>query len=260
MLLRYTHERFLKYWDGYVVEPSGISWGQWLIVGSVVILDVLGIFGFVAWRKRVAQSATMTRTGKMLLTLCLGWFMQLASVSTAMAFEKPPIAAFGGNLWRTPNADSVNCVYLQMRLLGHGVDYATLKQSVHADEVGTSLGMLKEVTGRCGLQTRILRCAPSELAKLPMPAIAHMEDQRTGGGRFVLLFTAGKESYGIIDGTTATIEELSADEFLREWSGYVLIADSEAPQQWMLSLGAGILAIAMYAWWRIRGSLERFGS
>jgi hypothetical protein len=84
-----------------------------------------------------------------------------------------------------------------------------------------------------------------------MPVIAHLDGLRPGG-RFVLVFAPGNVNYGLIDGTTATIKDLPADEFRRNWSGYVLVADLEDRRPWMLSAGTGILMLAIYAWWRVR--------
>jgi hypothetical protein len=140
-LIRYDWDHFLHYWDGYILEPYVTSWGEWLTAGTLSLLATLGVMAL--WGKCAARRTATAHTGRILLVVCLGWFFQPSTLSPALATGGISSGMSGREMWRTADADGVNCLYLQLRLLGHSVDYASVRKVIHPEGGGTSLSKLK---------------------------------------------------------------------------------------------------------------------
>jgi predicted double-glycine peptidase len=243
-LTRFRWERFPAFWSGYVLEPAdSFPWRPCLALLSLSLWAGLCV---LALREGRTARRGSPRPGGVILALAwLGGLWAFAAPPPAAAAEQSPDVP-DAEVWRRPGADGLNCLYLQLRLLGHGVDYRDLDKVVRPKSQPTSLATLEAAAGRCGLPARVRRCTPGDVATLPLPVIAHLDDPG-GGGRFVLLFGEGGGKYGVIDGATATIKEVPADEFRRAWSGHVLVPDTDTSPAWPWSLSAGVLVLAVYA-------------
>ena len=57
----------------------------------------------------------------------------------------------GSEEWRTMANDAVNCLYLQLAILGHPVDYSGVREAVFANGGVVSIVALREAAGRRGL-------------------------------------------------------------------------------------------------------------
>ena len=232
-------------WTGYVLEPRSAqqAWTEVIALNGVGLLAVLGV-ALLASHRRSPAGAPKLGAG-LLLIAC--WS---ASGATLVAASEPSAGARDGSgEWRTAANDAVNCLYLQLAIVGQPVEYARIREAVFAKGGAVSMVALREAAGRCGLPLKVVRCGPDELRRMPMPVIVYMHSTRTGGG-FALLYSLDDERYGIIPGE-ACIQEKEIDQFRRDWSGFALVR--EPPDDgWLSAIAGSFVLIAVYSGWRLR--------
>lgn len=146
--------------------------------------------------------------------------------------------------WRSPTNDAGNCVYIQLRVLGRKVDYATVHGMFRDGSDHPSLVSIRDALRRFGLDTRIVRCAPTELARMPMPVITYLHGDREGGG-FAIIHHVGEDRCGLVIGATATLEEVSIDRFRRDWCGLV-VAPQTTTNQRRPAFFASLILLGVY--------------
>jgi hypothetical protein len=244
---RVPRSKLAGIWTGYVLEPRSVQqdWTEVITLNGVGLLVVLGV-ALLASHWRSPAGAAKLGAG-LLLIAC--WS---ASGATPVAASEPSLDEPGE--WRTTANDAVNCLYLQLAILGHPVEYARVRQAVFAKGDAVSLVALREAAGRCGLPLKVVRCGPDELRRMPMPVIVYMHGTRTGGG-FALLYSLDDERYGFIPGV-ACIQEKGIDTFRRDWSGFALVR--EPPDDgWLSAIAGSFVLIAGYSGWRLRHGRNR---
>lgn len=244
-VLRPRRFKIAGIWTGYVLEPMVMqqTWTELITLNGVGLLAVLGAVLLVS-RRRSPAGAPKLGAG-LLLIAC--W--SASDVTLVAASEPSPGARDGPGEWRTMANDAVNCLYLQLAILGHRVDYARVREAVFAKGGAVSIAALREAAGRCGLPVKIVRCSPDELRRMPKPVIVYMHGTRTGGG-FALLCGLDDERCDLISGATACIQEAEIDQFRRDWSGFALVP--EPPDDgWLSAIAGSFVLIAGYSGWRL---------
>lgn len=159
-------------------------------------------------------------------------------------------------IWRTPQHDAVNCLYLLLRLSDRQIEYTDVKESLRASEGQVSFAELRDAAGSLGQATELYQCGPDDLAGDRLPVISLIENPTGRGGVFVLLIGFDGSQWHYINGATATIEEMPIDDFRRHWSGCFL-ARRSGGNMWAMSIGGGMLVIVGYWWLRVRPSSNR---
>jgi ATP-binding cassette subfamily B protein len=90
---------------------------------------------------------------------------------------------------------------------------------------GTNLLGLARAAGELGFSTRAVRGPFEALSDLPLPAIAHVENE-LGLGHFVVLHQADADSVVVAD-PAAYVKRLSKEHFCRTWTGCLLILERD---------------------------------
>jgi hypothetical protein len=142
-----------------------------------------------------------------------------------------------GSTWcRTPENDAINCLYLQLLLLGYTESYETFRQKVRGEPRSFNLKSLAELGRELGFRLTPVTTSVSELAQAGMPAIVHLEEHGSGTGRFLLFLWADKDetTIAVIDGSDVKFAQMPRDRFRRNWTGYALTA--QPPISWELWL------------------------
>jgi len=105
---------------------------------------------------------------------------------------------------------------------------------------GASLQQLKELCDSLGLRVSVYSASPEQCKHVSLPAIVYFDNYRGSGGHFQLLVGLDDDEVRLIDGTTATLDFMTVDDFRRRWSGYLLA--TSGPFQWrtFFSLLAGL--------------------
>lgn len=147
--------------------------------------------------------------------------------------------------FRRPAMDGLNCLYLQLRLLGYTGTYERFLQELPAEPGALSLASLVAVAKRFGFALTPVKLVPSELAMTGSPVIVHFEETGIGKGRFhVFLGMSDDEAaVALINGAYVTRHWMPRDEFRRNWTGYALVA--RPPFAWQLWIRRSVVVLVI---------------
>jgi hypothetical protein len=104
-----------------------------------------------------------------------------------------------------------------------------------ADRHGVgSLEQLRIAAGRLGLVCGVYSCGFANLMSLNQPAVVLVESGGLSNAGFIVLLSvdvkgSGDERVLLLDGATASLCAVPLDQFRRQWSGHLLIAESDSP-------------------------------
>jgi Peptidase C39 family len=157
--------------------------------------------------------------------------------------------------YRTPENDAVNCLYLQLRLLGYTENYEVFREQLPADPSSMSLDSMARVGQKMGFRLVPVKISLSDLAKAGAPVIVHFEQEGIGKGQF-LLFLAMTESeyaFSVIEGRYIWRTQMPRDEFRRKWTGYALIPRPRIDWElWIRRGAAALVVLGAGAWLALR--------
>jgi ABC-type bacteriocin/lantibiotic exporter with double-glycine peptidase domain len=234
---RFRTERFAAFWSGHVLAPSqpNMEAGRREAIFTIGFWSVAGL----GW---AGARVIRRRTRSLLVVLGIASTSSFAIPIPCRAQSSIATAERGGVLWRIPQNDGLNCLYMLFKLHGKSIDYATLKSAFEGSDHGVSLGRLRDIGRESGLSMSVYKCRPMDLARAGRPVVAFIEGSEGLGGSFDLILDVDESRCLLIDGGGAYLSEVPIDQFRRSWSGYVLAVDSPGWTTPALSAGAGGLA------------------
>jgi len=207
-----------QFWSGYVlIADSGPSVP--LLLLAVSLFGWL-LLGFLVLKKNRYSIPIM-------MVFALGILPDRPSVMAAQSLDGPQVKSLDWAAhYRTPENDAVNCLYLQLRLLGYTGSYAAFREQLPDEPRSLSLVSLANLSRELGFRLMPVKMTVSELAQARTPVIVHFEESEIGSGRFLLFLGMGKSETTVvlIDGAYLTFAEMPRDQFRRKWTGYALIA------------------------------------
>jgi hypothetical protein len=178
---------------------------------------------------------------------CIGAMVVLLAPVAVVADET------GGNFveWRCRQRDGVNCLYLQLRLLGYTGSYEDVVNAVPGDLAQPTLASLAQAARRLGYCLVPVKMTAAEVFDLRFPTIIHFEEKGIDNGRFHLLLGSTATMVHLVGGEFITRYRLrmSKDRFRRGWTGYALVPGS--PSHWpgrILGIASGALMIMGIHW------------
>ena len=132
--------------------------------------------------------------------------------------------------WRADRSCGIASTYAFLRLSDVEVDYDKLVRLIPLDDQGASLFHLQKCCEDLGQRVRSVTALPRDLDHIAMPAIAHLFHSRgdsANKGHYVVLVGLKGANVYIIDPTTSALHYMLRADFLRAWSGYMLIRDTD---------------------------------
>jgi predicted double-glycine peptidase len=251
----YLPEKFLEYWDGYLLVPDE-SIGAADVLYPAVAGILLGALGLRWARRRRSGTGRLPAWAARPRWLP---FLLLAAVSltppSARAEAPPAPAGDDGQIWRVESHDGANCLALFLNICGKPVDYQELRKALVGPKAQDSLSNLCATARRHGLAARVVTTNPAELRTMDMPAIVHLDSNP--GGSFCLIYEVGDQELRGFAGDNMRWMKIPMEEFRRSWSGYALVPQAERGS-WLWSTTLGLLAMATYG--RVRMGLGRRAS
>ncbi len=184
----------------------------------------------------------------------------LAAAYRARADVEAPRASPEAKTWRIGNKCGINVIYLMASLLTNKPDYEQVERLVPVDEKGTTLVQMRDGARPFGLNLEIVKGTPEALLACRLPVVAHWEEEQGSTGHYVIVLAASENEVQYIDGTSAMISTVSMTDFLRKWTGFLLLP-SEG-QRWRAALpaaavvGASLLGISLFLGRRRLNSLS----
>lgn len=169
-------------------------------------------------------------------------------------FRSMSVASENTDAWRSEQRCGINAAYAALQAAGLNVSYDLLIKKIPISEGrGTSLQELADAITDLGLAMRTIKASPHEFFSIQFPAIAHLEmdvseiSELNQTGHFVLVISSTPTTVRYLDGSSGQILDTSTEDFLRRWSGYLII-QAPRPKTFQtfcvmaLALTAGCLA------------------
>jgi hypothetical protein len=132
--------------------------------------------------------------------------------------------------WREAQSCGVACGYMLARLLGSEITYDDAVAAIPIEKGGSSLLGLQEGLAALGVSATVLRAKPRDLDHFATPLIAHVLPRRETNnaiGHFLLVLQIDDRSVRYIEPNyAASIETVSRSQFVRCWSGYLILPES----------------------------------
>ncbi len=114
------------------------------------------------------------------------------------------------------------CLLSVARYYGLGLPISRIRQDAGTDQRGTSVLGLVEAATRLGFLARGVRGPVESLARVPLPAIAHVVVDRTLQ-HFVVVHAANDREVRIMDPRDGQLHRLSTRDFAERWSGVLVL-------------------------------------
>lgn len=247
-----TADDFVRRWTRYVVEPLRPASGMGEAIGYVLAAGGLALCAFSvfatvreprAWRRIVSRMPRCT-------AILRSYVVVSVFCATPKSGAAQPPVAVGDTVqrWRVAEHDGLNCLYLLLRLADSRVEYGDLLAlSANATTRRLSLDHLQRAARELGMETAVTKRRPTYHTPAHLPLIAHIDGARPDGGEFVLVVGRSRSKLRIVRGGTMTLADVSMDEFLRDWSGFVLErAAGSLVRVAFAAAGAGFWLIGLY--------------
>ena len=196
-------------------------------------------------------------TGVLLGSLLLGIRDHLEHGVWASTDERSgPVAADVLSDWRAPKHDGANSLFLFWKLHGISADYQTLQKTL---KERASLTELKKQSIKKGLPCAIVKpvmTSAESIKELQLPAIVLLDNGRgRQSGFHVVYCITEQQQVRMASGSEMTWNQVSLDDFLRHWTGHMLVTDSSyaLPVQSYLVVAISGFVFVLYLVLRLRG-------
>lgn len=246
----YKKGRLENIWRGYILVPTHVyrkprgalafSALLWLVVAGIIVLSPTAPKSLARQRcagdeASQAHGPCRTRLPHVMVGVALACcvFGPTGKGNSEQTPAKSP-GETPATRWRTRANTGLNCLYIQLRLLGYRSSYEAFRRLVSKAEDLSDLGSLARLAGRAGFCLVPRKLTVSELQSLPDPVLVHREDEGVDSGTFDL-FLYGTETWvGLVEGASLRRIEIPADFFIRGWTGYALVR--KPPIDWFVLL------------------------
>ncbi len=116
-----------------------------------------------------------------------------------------------------------------LEVQGKGVPARALRGEIRGAKNGQSLAELVRLADRYGQRVQARRMEAADLARVPLPAIVHLEGSASAkSGHYWVVEEARGETLRLYDPQSGRRFRQSASEFAREWGGFALVASNRA--------------------------------
>jgi hypothetical protein len=152
------------------------------------------------------------------------WLIFFAGIFTANCASVAQDDA--SKAWRTPGNDGINVLYCYLRTHAMTCDYSDLVRAQHNEEKNPgahTAAALVRIATQYGLRLEIVSMNMKAFAAGAFPVIAHVDGESPESGAFLLVLNISNNTVTYFNGPSATIHQITTEEFQRIWSGAVLL-------------------------------------
>jgi hypothetical protein len=179
-------------------------------------------------------------------TVCVAMVWWTSSVLGKSSETETPLGPEGTLAsWRLPCNDGINCLYIQLRLLGYSGDYEALWRQISGGNPLQTLESLALAAGQVGFKLRSRKLTFSELTSARKPMIVHMEEEGVASSGFSLFLFGTPQSVALIEGPSARYIETPVGHFGRAWTGYALVPEADRDLHALTRRGTVALLIGL---------------
>ncbi len=169
--------------------------------------------------------------------------------------------------WRDSLACGQTSCYVFLKLCGapHSLDAVRAAVPVTAEK-GTNLAEMARGCKQLGLDVDIVKSAPSEFDRAPLPVIARLSFPVAAKhndfaaseliGHFVVVVGMDDQTIAMIDASSpvgaSPLVRMNRGAFCRQWTGELLVKHAELPNKWSHAIGpllCGFTSLTLVAIW-----------
>jgi ABC-type bacteriocin/lantibiotic exporter with double-glycine peptidase domain len=173
----------------------------------------------------------------------------VSPIVLALFFAITNAKAEDESIWRSRARCGVNCAYLFLKLHGYDVDYDAVLAHIPVSAAGSTMEDVRRYISSKGTNAVAIRATPPDLMALTLPVIAHVEPEDPEfffvgeRGHFVVVVGLSSETVTYIDGTTGAIHDQDMAEFVRTWSGRLIVVQGRSSRMLIaiVLMGSGLL-------------------
>lgn len=169
--------------------------------------------------------------------------------------------------WRERGDCGLLALWIFVRLEGHDVTLQDIRRLLQVDpEKGCSLRDLHRVAAELGLPSEPRFVEPYDVCRLDGPYILHgvsSIEKNRGHFHLIVCYDSKTARFATIDTTTGKLGWHPKDAILFGYTGYVLLSEKRASQNWhrwagwsLLVVGGTIISFWSYGTFRRKSSVE----
>ena len=137
--------------------------------------------------------------------------------------------------WRTAANSGINSLYCYLRIHNHPCSYTDLLQAQRQEHPqGATALFVMELADKNGLPLQLVSLTKREFDACPLPMIVAIDLQSPDQGAFNLVLGRAPGVVLCMDGATAMIQKVPAEDFLRAWSGMAFVPRPARARPWIL--------------------------
>jgi ABC-type bacteriocin/lantibiotic exporter with double-glycine peptidase domain len=155
--------------------------------------------------------------------------------------------------WRNPRRCGINCLYGYMSIHVKSYELKEIASRVRLGVEGASLDDLQHAATGMGVPSSVVKITNTELAQVPLPAIAHFDVR---GGHYQRLLEVDPRTVTTAGMSSGEIKELPRELFLETWSGHLVVYGRAFEWRTILwrSSALALIGLGLVRW--VRGSRQ----
>jgi ABC-type bacteriocin/lantibiotic exporter with double-glycine peptidase domain len=134
-------------------------------------------------------------------------------------------------LWRSPQLDGINCLYIDLKVCGYKGAYRDFLQ--HCSDAATSDDMdsLVLLAKSLGFDFRSVKLNRAAIREIRWPTVVFQEHEGIGHGSFSLYLGSTHQQAVLIEGTSMQWVQMPEELFERDWTGYACVPHGTSRRQ-----------------------------
>jgi predicted double-glycine peptidase len=231
-----------SFWKSLITGELPVTFGICLLLVYIPVIITLSsrLKRFHRECKVIKQANTL---GSFKLSLPILFLFMLFTIQAELFASDDKMS----NLpWRSPANGGINVLYCYLTVNGVPCKYTELlKQQISVQAGSQTAGTLARLAAINGLALQPDLLTFNQLFKCAMPVIVHIDGKSPESGAFILLIGIDTNLVSFLNGPSATIEQMTREDFRRVWSGIALLPESNRRQNVILFVIGIVVGFAL---------------
>lgn len=248
---RIFRERLDNFWTGFALVPKRSPWTIAVtffghLTPLVFIANI--VFAVAISRCGMAGKRFHSRALRFIAALSIslaGSSFALGADHRSEADASPSYSGYSNERWRDAEHGGANALYVLLRLYGYSGSYEEALSRLPEERLPSTLEEMLSFSTQLGYAVRARQLVPSDLNKVTLPIIIHLDGESTTRGAYVLLLRLFEKDVEFMNGPSATIGYMKYEDLLRKWSGVALIPAASKPNCIKEAVGGVVAGMSM---------------
>jgi hypothetical protein len=160
---------------------------------------------------------TRRRVSIVIVTSCL------ALIALGLPGQVLPDDVRSSESWRDGDCDSVNALYVLLKVHSLDTPYEALADASRISKGGNSLTNVLRIAQAVGHPLIARQISPRQLETTRLPVLSHLDGDTPDRGSFILVLGVQQDELLIMDGAHTQIRRVTKEAFLRRWTGVIAL-------------------------------------